>query len=39
MFEDVDKTIDRVSFFRRLANDKNPDNAILNEDVWIMVKA
>lgn len=38
MFGSVDKTIDRVSFFRRLANEKNPDNAILNEDILFMQK-
>lgn len=27
---------DRVSFFRRLANEKNPDAAVLNEDVIIL---
>lgn len=32
------KQVDRVSFFRRLANEKNPDNAILNEDVIIVRK-
>lgn len=32
------KKVDRVSFFRRLANEKNPDNAILNEDVIILRK-
>jgi hypothetical protein len=32
------KQVDRVSFFRRLANQKNPDNAILNEDVIIVRK-
>lgn len=36
--DDKHYTTDRVSFFRRLANEKNPDNAILNEDVWIMEK-
>jgi hypothetical protein len=36
--EDVDLTIDRVSFFRRLANKNNPDNAILNEDCIIVRK-
>lgn len=36
--EDVDHTKDRVSFFRRLANQKNPRNAILNEDVLIVRK-
>ena len=35
---DHEKRIDRVSFFRRLANEKNPDNAILNEDVIFMRK-
>lgn len=38
MFGDVDKRKDRVSFFRRLANEKNPDAAILNEDVIFMQK-
>ena len=33
-----EKRIDRVSFFRRLANEKNPDNAILNEDVIFVRK-
>lgn len=33
-----DKRIDRVSFFRRLANERNPDAAILNEDVIIVRK-
>lgn len=32
------KQVDRVSFFRRLANEKNPDAAILNEDVIIVRK-
>jgi hypothetical protein len=36
--EDKEHRTDRVSFFRRLANEKNPDHAILNEDVWVMVK-
>jgi len=35
---DVHKQVDRVSFFRRLANDANPDNAILNEDIIIVRK-
>jgi len=35
---DHEKRVDRVSFFRRLANEKNPDNAILNEDVIFMRK-
>ena len=35
---DHEKRIDRVSFFRRLANEKNPDNAILNEDILFMRK-
>lgn len=35
---DHEKRIDRVSFFRRLANEKNPDNAILNEDVIFVQK-
>jgi hypothetical protein len=30
------RKVDRVSFFRRLANEKNPGAAILNEDVIIM---
>jgi hypothetical protein len=38
LFGDVEKRTDRVSFFRRLANEKNPDNAILNEDVIIVRK-
>jgi hypothetical protein len=38
IFEDVEKRTDRVSFFRRLANEKNPDAAILNEDVIFMRK-
>ena len=38
MFGDVDKRKDRVSFFRRLANAKNPDAAVLNEDVIFMRK-
>jgi hypothetical protein len=33
-----EKRIDRVSFFRRLANERNPDAAILNEDVTIVRK-
>jgi hypothetical protein len=33
-----EKRIDRVSFFRRLANERNPDAAILNEDVVIVRK-
>jgi hypothetical protein len=36
IFEDKDLSIDRVSFFRRLANKRNPDAAILNEDVIIV---
>lgn len=32
------RQVDRVSFFRRLANEKNPDAAILNEDVIIVRK-
>jgi len=36
--DDIDRTKDRVSFFRRLANQKNPDNAVLNEDVIIVRK-
>src|SRR5690606_3687436 len=35
---DHEKRIDRVSFFRRLANEKNPDNAIVNEDILFMRK-
>ncbi len=35
---EVERRIDRVSFFRRLANAKNPDNAILNEDVIFVSK-
>lgn len=35
---DHERRVDRVSFFRRLANEKNPDNAILNEDVIFMRK-
>lgn len=38
IFGDVEKRKDRVSFFRRLANEKNPDAAILNEDVIFMQK-
>jgi hypothetical protein len=38
MFGDVEKRKDRVSFFRRLANERNPDNAILNEDVIFVRK-
>jgi hypothetical protein len=38
IFEDVEKRTDRVSFFRRLANEKNPEAAILNEDVIFMRK-
>lgn len=33
LFGDVEKRTDRVSFFRRLANERNPDAAVLNEDV------
>lgn len=33
LFGDVEMRTDRVSFFRRLANEKNPDAAVLNEDV------
>lgn len=33
-----DQSKDRISFFRRLANQKNPENAILNEDVIIVQK-
>lgn len=36
IFEDVERRTDRVSFFRRLANERNPDAAILNEDVIIV---
>lgn len=36
IFEDVDYTVDRVSFFRRLANQNNPDNEVVNEDVIIL---
>ena len=32
------RRLERVSFFRRLANEKNPDAAILNEDVIIVRK-
>jgi hypothetical protein len=35
---EVHKRVDRVSFFRRLANERNPDAAILNEDVVIVRK-
>lgn len=35
----ISQSVDRVSFFRRLANEKNPDAAILNEDVIIMRKS
>lgn len=38
-FEDVERRTDRVSFFRRLANERNPAAAILNEDVIIMRRA
>src|SRR5690606_22293721 len=34
--DDQDMTIERVSFFRRLANQRNPAAAILNEDVIIV---
>lgn len=34
--DDRDMTIERVSFFRRLANQRNPAAAILNEDVIIV---
>ena len=34
----VEKRVDRVSFFRRLANERNPENAILNEDVIFVMK-
>jgi hypothetical protein len=33
---DRDTTVDRVSFFRRLSNRRDPENAILNEDVYIV---
>lgn len=36
--EDKELRTDRVSFFRRLANEKNPEAAILNEDVIIVRK-
>ncbi len=36
--DDVELTKSRISFFRRLANAKNPDSAILNEDVIFMRK-
>lgn len=32
------KDVHRVSFFRRQANNRNPEAAILNEDVWIVKK-
>lgn len=32
------KQVDRVSFFRRLSNAKDPDKAILSEEVWIVGK-
>jgi len=35
---DHEKRVDRVSFFRRLANERNPKNAIVNEDVLFMQK-
>lgn len=38
LFGDVERRTDRVSFFRRLANEKNPDAAILNEDVVFVRK-
>lgn len=38
IFEDQDHTKSRVSFFRRMANNKNPDAAIEGEDVWILRK-
>ena len=34
----VEKRIDRVSFFRQLANKRNPEAAILNEDVVFVRK-
>ena len=34
----VEQRVDRVSFFRRLANERNPDAAILNEDVIFVRK-
>lgn len=36
--EDVDLTVEQISFFRRLANRRNPDAAIRNEDVIIVRK-
>jgi hypothetical protein len=36
--EDKSLKCDKVSFFRRLANEKNPHAAILNEDVWFVRK-
>jgi hypothetical protein len=36
--DDVNLTKSRVSFFRRLANKKNPDAAIESEDIWIVRK-
>jgi len=32
------RNVDRVSFFRRLANEKNPSGSILNEDIIIVRK-
>jgi hypothetical protein len=39
IFGDVEKRTDRVSFFRRLANERNPEAAVLNEDVIFVRKA
>lgn len=38
LFGDVEKRVDRVSFFRQLANKRNPDAAVLNEDVIFIKK-
>ena len=38
LFGDVEKRVDRVSFFRQLANKRNPDAAVLNEDVIFVRK-
>jgi hypothetical protein len=35
---EVERRVDRVSFFRRLANERNPEAAVLNEDVIIVRK-
>jgi hypothetical protein len=33
-----EKRVDRISFFRRLSNAADPENAILSEDIWIAQK-